>query len=470
MDNTGAELDRIREILKYRQKGLTIAEIAKQLDLNRISTSKYLNMLVASGQAEMRIHGPSKVFYPCQRVPISTILNFSTSLLFVMDNNLTITDVNNAVLNFFSSDKKEFIGHRIDFSPIAGYIDSTILTRIQNALESHESTLEVKWERDGTDRFVYIKFIPTVFDTGDHGVALIAEDITELSRYRQHLEQLVDERSEELLLINNKLRKEIENHKKARRALKLSEAKYRTVLENSNEAIVVIQDGNIKYINPRTLAMIHTTVEKLKEHPFTDYIHPDDREMIIARYRQRILDEDIPLRNDVRLISEENQVIWVQIAAVRIEWEGRLATLYFLADITERKHVEEQLKFQNALLTSQQETILDGILVVDGKGNILSYNQNFVKLWEIPYEVIARKNGSVVLQCMKDKVAKSTAFLKKVNYLNDNRNEISRDEIALKDGRSFDRYSAPMLGSDGEYYGRVWYFRNIRERKSAQEN
>ena len=49
------------------------------------------------------------------------------------------------------------------------------------------------------------------------------------------------------------------------------------------------------------------------------------------------------------------------------------------------------------------------------------------------------------------------------------REEVSRDEVILKDGRFFDRYSAPMLGPDGKYYGRVWYFRDISENKKSDE-
>ncbi|MFA5240497.1 MAG: histidine kinase, partial [Phycisphaerae bacterium] len=141
MDNTGVEIDRIRDILKTCQKGLTIAEIARMLNLNRISTSKYLNMMVAAGEAEMRIHGPSKVYYPCQRVPISSILNFSSDLLVVMDDALTIIDVNNVLLDYFHLNRSDLIGHRIDYSTLGQYIDTVILSHINNAITSKGSTL-----------------------------------------------------------------------------------------------------------------------------------------------------------------------------------------------------------------------------------------------------------------------------------------------------------------------------------------
>ncbi len=59
------------------------------------------------------------------------------------------------------------------------------------------------------------------------------------------------------------------------------------------------------------------------------------------------------------------------------------------------------------------------------------------------------------------------AFVDRIRYLNEHHDEKSREEILLKDGRVVDRYSAPVIGADGRYYGRVWYFRDITESKHA---
>ncbi len=56
-----------------------------------------------------------------------------------------------------------------------------------------------------------------------------------------------------------------------------------------------------------------------------------------------------------------------------------------------------------------------------------------------------------------------------MKYLYENREEKCREEILLVDGRIFDRYSAPILSVEGKYFGRVWYFRDITERKQAEE-
>src|SRR5690606_24166155 len=69
-----------------------------------------------------------------------------------------------------------------------------------------------------------------------------------------------------------------------------------------------------------------------------------------------------------------------------------------------------------------------------------------------------------------DKLADPQAFLDRVAHLYAHPDETARDEIALKDGRVFDRYTAPVRSADGERYGRIWFFRDVTaERRHAEE-
>jgi len=134
-----------------------------------------------------------------------------------------------------------------------------------------------------------------------------------------------------------------------------------------------------------------------------------------------------------------------------------------------RKKAEDALIFNNIILRTQQESSIDGILVVDENGGILSFNQRFVDLWDIPLDVLSPRSDERALQSVMDKLADPEEFIRKVKLLYESRNETSRDEIFLRDGRCFDRYSAPMLDANRKYYGRVWYFRDITDRKQAEE-
>lgn len=137
-------------------------------------------------------------------------------------------------------------------------------------------------------------------------------------------------------------------------------------------------------------------------------------------------------------------------------------------DITENKKNVSRLKFRNILLKTQQETSIDGILVVDSAGMIISYNQRFVEMWDIPPDIIDTGSDDLAIQSVLEKLLDPEQFIKKVRFLYDHPDEKSRDEIILRDGKVFDRFSSPMISSEGKHYGRVWYFRDITDRKKDE--
>jgi putative nucleotidyltransferase with HDIG domain/PAS domain S-box-containing protein len=135
-----------------------------------------------------------------------------------------------------------------------------------------------------------------------------------------------------------------------------------------------------------------------------------------------------------------------------------------------RQRAEAMLRFNNVLLRTQQESSIDGIMVVDDNGSILSFNRRFMEMWDIPPDVMESKSHARILELMADRLARPEQSASEEERLFQARDEASREELILKDGRTFDRYSAPMLDADGKNYGRVWYFRDISPRKHAEEN
>ena len=151
---------------------------------------------------------------------------------------------------------------------------------------------------------------------------------------------------------------------------------------------------------------------------------------------------------------------------------GNPANRYFIAikqDITERKKSEEALLFKTALLEAQAETTIDGILVVDESDHIILANTQFGHQFGIPEELLHTKDDREVLDWVTAQVEDSDAFGKRVKHLYGHRSEKSRDEFALKNGIIFDRYTAPLVDSRGQYRGRIWYFRDITDRKVAEQ-
>jgi diguanylate cyclase (GGDEF)-like protein len=146
----------------------------------------------------------------------------------------------------------------------------------------------------------------------------------------------------------------------------------------------------------------------------------------------------------------------------------RRTTSSLSREVEERKQTEGKLQFANTILTTAMETSLDAILVVDGKNRIISFNRRFVEMWSIPQEVVAAGADEPVLAAVTSRMADPAAFLARVLYLYDHPAEASHDELSTADGRTIARYSSALNGSEGVYLGRIWFFRDVTDRKRAE--
>ncbi len=139
-------------------------------------------------------------------------------------------------------------------------------------------------------------------------------------------------------------------------------------------------------------------------------------------------------------------------------------------DVTERKRAEEELSFKSALLKAQSETSPDGILLVDNQDRPMPLNQRFGEMWNVPPELLASPYDAPLLEYVSQQVRNRDQFLARVQYLYAHPEEKSYDPLELKDGRFFDRFSSPLRGQNGENFGRIWYFRDVTDRKKAEES
>ncbi|MCG3125771.1 MAG: Sensor histidine kinase RcsC [Phycisphaerae bacterium] len=146
-----------------------------------------------------------------------------------------------------------------------------------------------------------------------------------------------------------------------------------------------------------------------------------------------------------------------------------IANLVSLAlEEEERQRVDAELRSTTAFLRAQTEAILDGLLVVDDKQRKLLQNRHFDDIWQLPPTLREQAEDDATLRYVVGKVRDPEGFLKRVMYLYAHPAESARDEIELTDGRFLDRFSAPVIGTDGHYYGRFWTFRDITDKKQAE--
>jgi len=137
--------------------------------------------------------------------------------------------------------------------------------------------------------------------------------------------------------------RDITERKKIDRALILSEERYRTLVEEAFEAIIVIQDGEIVFANPRAYQIIGYSRDQKEPRSFTDFLCVEDREIVVDRHLRRLKGEQLEEAYPIRLTDQSGNIKWTLISTALIEWNDKPATLTFLTDITELKQAEEKL-------------------------------------------------------------------------------------------------------------------------------
>ncbi|MBI3971680.1 MAG: PAS-domain containing protein [Chloroflexi bacterium] len=248
-------------------------------------------------------------------------------------------------------------------------------------------------------------------------------------------------------------------------SVRFQKALFEALAEASLDGIIVITtDGRIATLNRRFVEMWGLPREILETHR---------RDVVTAHILERVADPQQYRDRSEYLYRHPDETVLGEItlrdgrifehfsAPVRSPdgvYHGRVGRY---RDITERQRAEDELRYQKSLLEAQSQASIDGMLTVAADGRILSYNQRFVEMWRIPNDVIRTGSDTAALEAVSNLLADPKEFLARVVYLYAHPGEASRDEIALVDGRTFDRYSAPVKGDDGTYYGRVWFFRDV---------
>ena len=254
-------------------------------------------------------------------------------------------------------------------------------------------------------------------------------------------------------------------------ALCESEKRFRLLVQNSSDIIQIMDRNGVPFYISDQLSRIlgYRPEERIGRSSLSD-IHPDD--FLAVKDSLNDIIEHPGTTGKIEYRYRHKNGNWVDLEAIGCNMldDPAIHGIFLnIRDITDKKRAEKDRAFNNILMSTQQETTLDAILVVDENGKILNYNQKFIEFWGIPGELLASRIDEPVLQFVVGQLADPEAFLSRVRYLYEHKAEKSFEEILLKDGRILERFSAPLLGESGTYYGRVWYFRDITQRKLAEE-
>ena len=255
--------------------------------------------------------------------------------------------------------------------------------------------------------------------------------------------------------------RDVTERMRAATALHQSEERLRTVVANVAVVLFAIdQDGTITLSEGRGLDDLGLKPGELVGTSVFDIYR--EFPPIIANIRRALAGETFTDTVDVGGVFFETHHTPIR------DGQGSARGMIGVAtNVTERKRAEEAIRSSEAVLKATIESTEDGILVVNNSGQVIHANEQFSKMWRIPPSLLETHDDDTLLAFVIGQLADPEAFLAKVRELYQSPEE-SLDALFFKDRRVFERYSRPLV-LDGQIAGRVWSFRDITERKRAEE-
>ena len=205
---------------------------------------------------------------------------------------------------------------------------------------------------------------------------------------------------------------------------------------------------------------------------------------------QRCMEKEEPFDLELPFTSGKGRHLWTRAIGRAVSVDGTVVKLTgTFQDITEHRQraveyekmnvtLNEEIRQRNlsdttlnytmSLLNASLESTADGIFVVDQQGKITSYNQNFMNMWNIPPVLLESGENEGVMNHVLPQLKNPEGFLANIKELTSHPRRESFDMIEFNDGKIFERYSKPQKVGDS-VVGRVWSFRDITDRKHAEE-
>ncbi len=256
--------------------------------------------------------------------------------------------------------------------------------------------------------------------------------------------------------------------KKASRPKASEEEKYWRLIESSNEYIIVVQDGLIKYMNAKARALPEINEADFMDKPFIDHVHQEDRHILLDYHMRRLAGESIPHSYTFRFCCNGCDIRWLEISAIVIEWQGMPATMNFLMDITEQKKFEDELKQSEQRNRLFLENASDIIFIVDTNLRLTDISPHVEKVLGYRPEELTGKTISEI-HILKPEY-QDKALAEGTRVLSGERIKSSIYEFVGKDGSDIvaEISGAPVL-HENKVVSIICIARDITERKQMED-
>lgn len=428
-------ISQIKGILKKNPNGISITEIVGATGVHRNTVARYLDILLVSGQVEMRRFGMSKIYMLSQKVPLSAVLSISSELVIQLDSYLRIIFINEPFLDLIGGDEKDVLGKNIEYTPLAGIFEHSfplLREKIREGFDGKEWSGEIPLDTE--DIIFFCRVAPTSGDEAREIVSVILEDITSRKKAEQRREE--------------------------------SERQYRLLAENSVDMIGRLNpDKTYLYASPAYTTTLGYPQEEILGKSFTRLIHCEDVQQIMSQVKN-FTPRNPVLTFRARVRHKDGHFIWLEsrIRALFDEKTQELREYYAVTrDITESKRMEEALLESEKRVRLILDSTDDLVMMQDPEGRYLYFNSSS------QYGVSREEMIGLTPYDLFDSVS-AELLTERVKKVVNTGQSIRTDTPLVWKGQTlwFSDSLSPVKDKNGTVTAVVTISQNITERKQAE--
>ncbi|MGA2917589.1 PAS domain S-box protein [Methanoregula sp.] len=353
-------LGQIRELLKKDPDGMSVTDLSKALGKNKNTVGRYLDILLISGQVDMRTYGMAKVYTLSQRVPLSAMLSYSRELIMVLDADSRIVDINDNFLKLLHLSRQNTVGKNLSYISPPDVDVHEMLETLSTGFPEHDHQITFSLKGKG-ERFFRQKSVPTVFEDGRKGLTVILEDITG---------RIIADRD-----------------------IRESEERFRMMAENIQDGLLIIENDRHIFSNNRITEITGYSFEELKTMEPLAIVAPECKENAESQIKNLKENPERCGELQMWIITKagERRFAYVRVTAVR-HHETYYHFIIF-TDLTELKQQEVRLRESEQRFRMMAENISDGLVVAEN-GNVVFANRRISEITGYSHEDLIRMKST----------------------------------------------------------------------------
>jgi len=266
------------------------------------------------------------------------------------------------------------------------------------------------------------------------------------------------------------VRRDLRRMEEASAVVRESEAKFRTLVEQSLTGVYIVQDGRFAYANPRLCQMFGYTAEEMSRMNPLDAVQEEDRPRAAENLRRRLQGELESMHYSFRGKHKDGRRLEVEVLGSRTEFDGRPAVIGTALDVTARKLAEEQ---QRRLVVEKDHLIRRlqlhylampiGCIVVSVDLVVLDWNPAAARIFGYTREemVGCQPFGRIISERFREAVQEFVAGL-----LIGNETKLLVQENLTKEGRQIhcEWHGTALRDESGQVVGLLAMVQDVTER------